>query len=301
MTGLKIVSATLALLLSMYLYADNAPSVKRGYQATVETGGSVEQQYLEDGTYQTSRYTARAESPIEKYTVYYPSVLENDTQTYPMVLIVNQTGGKATKYEPLLKHLASWGFIVVGTQDKGTGTGETTIQTLNYMLSLNDDPNSRFFQKIDTENIGVTGHSQGGAATFRAITMYPESRLFKTAVPISPVCERVAQQVTGYPYDSANVHCPIFLLAGTSGEFETEGVIPFSDMEEMFEKIPSPKIMARKTDMTHDDMLYKADGYVTAWFMWQLQGDENAATAFIGNDPEILKNPLYQDQKTTLK
>lgn len=53
--------------------------------------------------------------------------------------------------------------------------------------------------------------------------------------------------------------------------------------------------------MTHDDMLYKADGYVTAWFMWQLQGDENAATAFIGNDPEILKNPLYQDQKTTLK
>ena len=69
----------------------------------------------------------------------------------------------------------------------------------------------------------------------------------------------------------------------------------------MFEKIPSPKIMARKIDMTHDDMLYKADGYVTAWFMWQLQGDENAATAFIGNDPEILKNPLYQDQKTTLK
>lgn len=246
MTGLKIVSATLALLLSMYLYADNAPSVKRGYQASVETGGSVEQQYLEDGAYQTSRYTARAESPIEKYTVYYPRVLENDTQTYPMVLIVNQTGGKATKYEPLLKHLASWGFIVVGTQDKGTGTGETTIQTLNDMLSLNDDPDSRFFQKIDTENIGVTGHSQGGAATIRAITMYPESRLFKTAVPISPVCERVAQQATEYPYDSANVHCPIFLLAGTSGEFETEVVIPFSDMEGMFEKIPSPKIMARK-------------------------------------------------------
>ena len=117
MTGLKIVGATLALLLSMYLYADNAPSVKRGYQATVETGGSVERQYLEDGAYQTSRYTAHAESPIEKYTVYYPSVLENDTQAYPMVLIVNQTGGKATKYEPLLKHLASWGFIVVGTQD----------------------------------------------------------------------------------------------------------------------------------------------------------------------------------------
>lgn len=145
--GLKIVGGTLALLFSMYLYADNAPSVKPGYQSTIETGGVVEQQYLEDGAYQTARYTARAESPIEKYTVYYPKELENGTQTYPMVLIVNGTGGKATKYEPLLKHLASWGFVVVGTQDKGTGTGETTIQTLNYMLSLNDDPDSRFFQK----------------------------------------------------------------------------------------------------------------------------------------------------------
>jgi len=299
--GLKIVGGTLALLFSMYLYADNAPSVKSGYQSTIETGGVVEQQYLEDGAYQTARYTARTESPIEKYTVYYPKELENAAQTYPMVLVVNQTGGKATKYEPVLKHLASWGFVVVGTQDKGTGTGETTIQTLNYMLSLNNDPDSRFFQKIDTENIGITGHSQGGAAVLRAITMYPESQMFKTAVPISPVCERVAQQATDYPYDSANVSCPIFLLAGTSGEFETEVVIPLSDMEEMFEKIASPKIMARRTDMTHDDMLYKADGYVTAWFMWQLKGDENAATAFIGEKPEILQNPLYQDQKVALE
>jgi len=54
-----------------------------------------------------------------------------------MVLLVNGTGGKASKYEPLLEQLASWGFIVVGTQDKGTGTGATTIKALNYMLSEN--------------------------------------------------------------------------------------------------------------------------------------------------------------------
>ena len=44
-------------------------------------------------------------------------------------------------------------------------------------------------------------------------------------------------------------------------------------------------------------MLYCADGYVTAWFMWQLQGDEYAAGAFTGDEPEIMKNRLYQDQK----
>ncbi|MEY8389530.1 hypothetical protein AALC17_20125 [Oscillospiraceae bacterium 38-13] len=42
-------------------------------------------------------------------------------------------------------------------------------------------------------------------------------------------------------------------------------------------------------------MLYCADGYVTAWFMWQLQGDQDAAKAFIGENPEILDNTMYQN------
>lgn len=42
-------------------------------------------------------------------------------------------------------------------------------------------------------------------------------------------------------------------------------------------------------------MLYSADGYVTAWFMWQLQGDEEASKAFVGSDAEIVKNRLYQN------
>lgn len=44
--------------------------------------------------------------------------------------------------------------------------------------------------------------------------------------------------------------------------------------------------------------MYKAQGYVTAWFMWQLQGDEEASRAFIGNSPEIMNNDLYQDQRS---
>ena len=55
--------------------------------------------------------------------------------------------------------------------------------------------------------------------------------------------------------------------------------------------------MARRTSVGHGQMLYTADGYVTAWFMWHLQGDENAARAFAGNEPELLANELYQDQE----
>ena len=72
-------------------------------------------------------------------------------------------------------------------------------------------------------------------------------------------------------------------------------------MKEMYKKITSSKVMAIKKEQNHGEMLYSSDGYVTAWFMWQLQGDEEAAKAFIGDAPEIMHNVLYQDQQTDIK
>lgn len=55
--------------------------------------------------------------------------------------------------------------------------------------------------------------------------------------------------------------------------------------------------MLRRKETPHGEMLYSANGYVTAWFMWQLQGDEVAGRAFTGDVAEIMQNELYQDQK----
>ena len=38
------------------------------------------------------------------------------------------------------------------------------LPTLDYMLKLNEDPESIFYHKIDTDHIGIAGHSQGGRA-----------------------------------------------------------------------------------------------------------------------------------------
>ena len=42
-------------------------------------------------------------------------------------------------------------------------------------------------------------------------------------------------------------------------------------------------------------MQLRTDGYMTAWMLWQLTGDEEAAKVFVGEDAEILKNPNWQD------
>ncbi len=91
------------------------------------------------------------------------------------------------------------------------------------------------------------------------------------------------------------------MIAGTGDDFETQLVIPIEKMILMYNKISSPKVMMRRIGAGHGQMLYSADGYVTAWFMWQLQGDEEAAKAFIGENVEIMNNSLYQDQKLDLK
>lgn len=297
-----IVILVLALILVViYFYADNKKILFKGFAEKIETGGELEKKYIQNGKYEISLKKVKADKPIKKYTIYYPTEMETENKKYPMVLLVNGTGGKASKYEPLLEQLATWGFIVVGTQDKGTGTGETTIKSLNYMLSENKNKDSIFYNKIDVDNIGITGHSQGGAATMNAITKYEKSKFFKAAAPLSPVSEKTAEQTTNYLYDSSKVNCPIFILAGTSGEFEIDIVIPYEEFTKMYDKITSPKVQARRTDMTHDDMLYKAEGYVTAWFMWQLQNDEEASKVFIGDNPELLNNKLYQDQRIDLK
>ena len=90
------------------------------------------------------------------------------------------------------------------------------------------------------------------------------------------------------------------MIAGTTGEFETEAVIPLEKMIEMYNKILSSKAMLRKVGVEHGQRLYSADGYVTVWLMWQLQGDKEAAKAFIGDQPELLINKIYQDQQISL-
>ena len=100
--------------------------------------------------------------------------------------------------------------------------------------------------------------------------------------------------------DYLDQHDLCYFMEGNDGlygshDFETKAVIPLEAMQQMYDKIPSPKVMMRRKEADHGEMLYSADGYVTAWLMWQLQDDIYASQAFLGNNAEIYHNDLYQD------
>ena len=101
---------------------------------------------------------------------------------YPLVIMVNGTGVEYFKYEATFKHLSSWGFIVAGNDDPSTCQGDSVINTLKYMLNLNNSNTSLFYNKIDLAKIGLSGHSQGGCGVFNSISKHGElSKYFKCA------------------------------------------------------------------------------------------------------------------------
>ena len=55
------------------------------------------------------------------------------------------------------------------------------------------------------------------------------------------------------------------------------------------------KVIARVVGAEHEDMLLRTDAYMTAWFLYQLQNDKEAAKIFVGSNPELLQNDNWQD------
>lgn len=294
-----IVLLVLLLIGILLVVSATTQMVPKDYTATTPTGGEIEIKYLRMGQYDVSYSEKAVNDAFKKYEVYYPTELTDRDRVYPVVVFANGTGVAGSKYKALFEHLASWGFVVVGNEDPESWNGSSSDKSLAYILEQSETRDSMFYQKIDTDNIGISGHSQGGAAVLNAITEHEHSGLYKTAVALSPTHEELAVALEWH-YDLTQIHIPLLLMAGTEGEFETEVVLPVDKMISMFNKLETDKVMARKTGCEHGHMLYSADGYVTAWFMWQLQGDKEAAKAFTGDAPEILENALYQDQRVEL-
>ena len=301
-----ILLALLLCLAALFVYLSKRPAAPVNYQNEIQTGGEIEEKYMSNGTYEVSTYEEAVLQDFEKYILYYPSELTEKTGPYPVIVICNGSGTPLSKYPAVAKHFASWGFLVIGTEEQYDWNGFSAEMCIRYLERLNenetigdggDKRENCFFRKIDLENVGIVGHSQGGVGVINAITTQQHSDIFKAAVSLSPTNQELAHNLL-WDYDASQIEIPILLSAGAGGG--DDWVVTGGQLEEIYEEIPSDKVMLRRKDTAHGEMLYTVNGYVTAWFMWQLQGDEEAGKAFVGDDAEIMKNGLYQDQRNNL-
>jgi hypothetical protein len=221
---------------------------------------------------------------IKTYSVWMPKVMvsQGSIGRLPLVIMVNGTGVKATSYASVFEHLASWGFIVAGNEDKMAGPGDTSSMTLDLMLKENEHKGSPFYQRIDTANIGITGHSQGGAGVFTAITKYANGRRYKVAVSESPAHKELANFLKS-DYDISRVGIPLLITASTGmsgflhdpddgkGNRICDIKDMKSDMQIIHKAHPSvPVVIARLADSskTHGDNLMESEPYLAVWFTY---------------------------------
>lgn len=235
-----------------------------------------------------------------EYGVWYPTDMEEGNEKYPLIVVCNGTGSgykegmtNSQLYLELFDHLASWGYIVVANDDESSGSGQSASTMLELILERNETPEDVFFGKIDTDAIGLYGHSQGGAAVFNAAAKYDNSGLYRAIFAASPSNNEISESLLGFTYDPTLVSAPIFMMA-TPGWFDTTFVINLEQLQGLYDAVDIG-VMGRLTEGDHDDAILGAKGYMTAWFNYILLGDDEASGAFLGNDAEILTNENWQD------
>jgi hypothetical protein len=299
-----VIAAAVAALVIKGLIEAKKTSVKEDYYTEFSSSAPLEQKYSQPGEYDVSSFDDPSDNAtIKKVRFWYASELENIDKKYPVIVVVNASGTPAFKYEAWFKRLASWGFIVVGNEDPHAGTGETTSIMLDYLLSL--PQGHKLKGRLDTENIGIVGFSQGGAGALAAVTMYGNGTAYKTIFTGSAAYPFLAGNM-GWKYDVSKISIPYFMAAGTGATDdkgvaditkEYAGVAPLASLVENYKTISDDvlKVRARAAGAEHEDMLARSDGYMTAWMLWQLCGDEEAAEVFIGENAEILHNNNWQD------
>ena len=275
--------------------ANTSGNIAADYYDQIDISKPIEKQYAGKGAYAVSHFEeSNSNKRIQNYRVWYPSELTDTDSKYPVIVMVNGTGITARKYLAIFEHLASWGFVVVGCDDPTAWDGWSAYKCLQYVLDKNENENSRLYKKLDTKNIGIDGHSQGGVGSINGATNYSNSKYYKAVISESCVSQGLSEGLE-WPYDASKLNTATLFFAGT-GNTDAESIAPQESVQFNYDAVNNGKMtaMARRVGAEHGDVLTDVEGYRTAWFCYHLKGDSYAGKAFLGTSAELLSNPQYQ-------
>ncbi|REE96737.1 alpha/beta hydrolase family protein [Thermomonospora umbrina] len=219
-------------------------------------------------------------------TLFYPADLASSPLEHPVVVWGNGSNAYPFIYEGLLRHWASHGLIVAAAQTPSANSGEEMLAGIDALARLNGQSGSPFHGKVDLERIGSAGHSQGGAG---AINAAKDPRI-DTAVPIQP----------GPLAAPSGLHGPVLYLAGQTDKI----VFPFLVQSFYNRSGHVPALYAELAGAGHFVPIGDGGGFrglTTAWFRFQLLGDEQARGVFFGSGCGLCADPAWVNVKRNAK
>lgn len=220
------------------------------------------------------------------HTYYSPENLGSQgCDTHPVILWGNGTFLSPSSYSAYLNHLASHGFIVAAANTSNAGSGAQMLDGLDNLTSFNGDSSSRYYQRVDLDNVGATGHSQGGGGSINA---GKDSRV-DVVFPLQP-----------WSQNQNNLDAASIFFAGGS-----DNIVSASSVHNRYESVQNrlPAAYAELSGAGHLVVLGNASGYrgpSTAWARWLLMGDADAAAEFVGSNCGLCTANNWDYEKNTL-
>jgi hypothetical protein len=294
--------------------------------------GAIERKYFADGLSQpviAVPVTCFVPSGFA-IDMYYQADLATSNALHPIVTWGNGTGGSPTGVAYFLRHLASWGFVVVATQDKYTYSGDSILAALDQVIDASRNNSScPFYGKLDTSHIAAVGHSQGAGGVIKAMikSWQPPHNRISTAIPI---------ELPGQMYcffcppadvlDTASItQGSVFFVDGSldpvspptqpSSATGEQSIAAFYDAVPVVDSNGHPngvlKLKGTLRWASHNDItgqpkctatvpfcdigVFGYLGYPTAWLAYQLGVDAAAKTAFVSGSGEMFQQSSHWD------
>ena len=264
---------------------------------TVEDGGT--------GSYSAIMST---DNSLPTHTIFRPKDLSAFGKQNKLPIIAWGNGACANspwEHVNFLSEVASHGFLVIaigpmpqeGEKGGGKSTSSQMTDAINWAIAQNSDKNSPLFNTIDVSKIAVSGMSCGGLQTLETA---PDPRVTTTVVCNSGIFINPGSGFPGMPNlkkdDLLKLHTTTLYILG--GEKD----IAYENGMDDYSKINHVPVFVANMNVGHGGTYAQPHGgefakVATAWFKWQLKGDNEAGKFFTGNPCRLSQNPVWKVDK----
>jgi hypothetical protein len=205
---------------------------------------------------------------------------------FPVIVLAHGLSATSRNYLTKMRHFASHGFIVIAPESFNLFDGGDILECLPYLAGEDKTPSSSLFGIVNSNQVGLVGHSMGGAGSLAAASRVGATGSIKCVAAVHPA------PLVGL----GSVQVPAFISAGyndvVTAPLPIKGTIYDSSL------LKGPKLMAILRNAGH---MEPVDGigfqrwtpYLTAWFKSYLYSDLEASTLIWGqSSPQSLQlNP----------
>jgi hypothetical protein len=188
-----------------------------------------------------------------------------------------------------------------GTMPPAPTSAADLTEALGWALAENRRSGSRYEGRIDGAAVAAGGFSCGGV---QALEIAGDPRVRTLVIQNSGILPDDAPRIGGMALAKSAlraIHTPVIYIQGGPTD------IAYANGMDDFQRIGHvPAVMVNVNGVGHGGTYFEPNGgkaaqVAVAWLEWQLRGDPEAATSFLGDDCGLCADPAVEIERKNLR